>query len=400
MHKKSGIGDFGMNDTKNAHQASCVEKIPLFEKRYRILGLDLALTSDSQQFLHSFDVDYALFAISDARQSPHLACSFFKNDRNGGRLSINGVSHFDIESPGPAVYPYQILTGMVMKEIRNFTVVHGGVVARENQALIISGPAGSGKTTLVTALMDAGFQFLSDDFCPFNEGTGLVHPFPRTMWRVPENSMRDSVPDGGNRVGYCLRAGKMPISLDLFKTQIESKPCKPVSAIYIDPGNHEDAWRITRIRLSAQGEEMLLKAAGRAEGFEVEKRRGNSQEWEIRSQKHSGHAQNIIALMKSLEPYTLNKYRVDSFTPDFQAEPSLQPVASHEMAHMLLGELKSEPDRLRMNPGRYFMKLTALLAGTACWRLTPGKLEAMKSLAISAFNMNFGRGPEPDKEPA
>jgi hypothetical protein len=74
--------------------------------------------------------------------------------------------------------------------------------------------------------------------------------------------------------------------------------------------------------------------------------------------------------------------------PDFTRGPVLTPIPSHEAAFLVMGELKQELDfGSDLGPSApqavdYFMELNALLEGTSCYRVTPGKLDALKGMAL------------------
>ncbi len=61
-----------------------------------------------------------------------------------------------------------------------YIFVHAGVVGWKNQAVVIPGMSFSGKTTLVTKLVQAGAKYYSDEYAVLDEN-GLVHPFPRPL---------------------------------------------------------------------------------------------------------------------------------------------------------------------------------------------------------------------------
>jgi hypothetical protein len=68
--------------------------------------------------------------------------------------------------------------------------VHAGVVAsRHGDGVLILGDPGSGKTTLVAALVQDGFGYLSDEAGVIDPESGLVHPFPRPL-RFKEGTER------------------------------------------------------------------------------------------------------------------------------------------------------------------------------------------------------------------
>jgi hypothetical protein len=69
---------------------------------------------------------------------------------------------------------------LVADNARDRIFVHAGVVGWKNQAIIIPGPSFSGKTTLVSKLVQAGAKYYSDEYAVFDP-QGLVHPFPRRL---------------------------------------------------------------------------------------------------------------------------------------------------------------------------------------------------------------------------
>lgn len=62
----------------------------------------------------------------------------------------------------------------------NLLWLHAGAAARQGQAVIIAGPSGHGKSTLVTHLCAGGWFYLSDDVVPLEPNLGRAFPFPET----------------------------------------------------------------------------------------------------------------------------------------------------------------------------------------------------------------------------
>lgn len=58
--------------------------------------------------------------------------------------------------------------------------LHAGAAAGQGGAVLLIGDWGCGKSTLVTALYQKGWRYLSDDVIPFDPATGCVLPFPLT----------------------------------------------------------------------------------------------------------------------------------------------------------------------------------------------------------------------------
>ncbi len=68
-------------------------------------------------------------------------------------------------------------------------VIHAAAVARNGRAVILPAPPGSGKSTLCAALINRGWQLLSDELTLIDLDTGLIHPLAR-----PVNLKNASIP--------------------------------------------------------------------------------------------------------------------------------------------------------------------------------------------------------------
>ncbi|HEY1908689.1 MAG TPA: hypothetical protein VGG91_21775 [Myxococcaceae bacterium] len=93
--------------------------------------------------------------------------------RSDGRLVARGLSH----ARALDVFESELqLT--VARLARPEVFVHAGVVAVEGRAIVVPGRSGTGKTTLVRALVDAGATYYSDEYAVL-DGAGQVHPYAR-----------------------------------------------------------------------------------------------------------------------------------------------------------------------------------------------------------------------------
>jgi hypothetical protein len=89
--------------------------------------------------------------------------------------------------------------------------VHAGVVGWKGQGIVIPGMSFSGKTTLVSKLVEAGAIYYSDEYAVLDE-LGRVHPFARAL------GVRQPGQFNGDRVDVaCLggRAGVRPLPVRL-----------------------------------------------------------------------------------------------------------------------------------------------------------------------------------------
>jgi hypothetical protein len=61
-----------------------------------------------------------------------------------------------------------------------FLWLHAGAAADAGDGVLICGPSGHGKSTVVTSLYTRGWMYLSDEFIPFDPNSGKILPFPLT----------------------------------------------------------------------------------------------------------------------------------------------------------------------------------------------------------------------------
>ncbi|HEY1417134.1 MAG TPA: hypothetical protein VGF41_04490 [Myxococcaceae bacterium] len=108
-------------------------------------------------------------AMRGSRPTPLLGLSV----RSDGRLVARGLSH----ARALDVFESELqLT--VARLARPEVFVHAGVVAVDGRAIVVPGRSGTGKTTLVRALVDAGATYYSDEYAVL-DGAGRVHPYAR-----------------------------------------------------------------------------------------------------------------------------------------------------------------------------------------------------------------------------
>src|SRR4051794_14182500 len=105
-------------------------------------------------------------------------------------ITGDGVS-YRVDAPGESLAgssDLDVALEVLDSELRAFVAfaapdhifVHAGVVGLDDRAVVIPGPAFSGKTTLVVELVRAGALYYSDDLAAVDRD-GLVHPYPKPL---------------------------------------------------------------------------------------------------------------------------------------------------------------------------------------------------------------------------
>jgi hypothetical protein len=118
---------------------------------------------------------------------------------------------------------------------------HAGAAAHEGRAVMILGPGGRGKSTLVTQLCSKGWAYLSDDIIPVDWGSDRAVPFPLTPAVREDQGTElplERLPSV-RKVPFFLEPGAvcrtgMPISALVFPTYCLTSPAKLLPS---SPGN-------------------------------------------------------------------------------------------------------------------------------------------------------------------
>lgn len=64
--------------------------------------------------------------------------------------------------------------------------LHGGVVAKDGRAVVVCGDSGAGKSTLVSALVQCGWSYLTDEVAVIEGATLSVTPYPKWIDLTPD----------------------------------------------------------------------------------------------------------------------------------------------------------------------------------------------------------------------
>lgn len=96
--------------------------------------------------------------------------------RGDGFDSYLGVDAADL----PAVLMDVILRALITVQSGG-VVLHSGLVARKGRGVMVVGPSGSGKSSLVSWLVDHGFDYLGDEISLLESGSQLVSGLRRSI---------------------------------------------------------------------------------------------------------------------------------------------------------------------------------------------------------------------------
>lgn len=126
-----------------------------------------------------------------------------RSDNNTWIVTLNGRELSRTRSSNEARIELMIgLLASYHRELEIMAMIHAGVAAQGDKAILLPATTGGGKSTLTAALIHAGYHFLSDDTAPLDKLSSRVYPFP---------------------LGLSLRPGSWPVVAGMFP-ELEELP--------------------------------------------------------------------------------------------------------------------------------------------------------------------------------
>lgn len=101
--------------------------------------------------------------------------------------------------------------------------LHAGAATRDGMTVLVAGPWGSGKSTIVAHLCRSGWTYLSDDMAPYAPGSGTVFPFPTTI------AYREA---GEEQLSREELAGRPKTRVSLEPERIQDAPVQPDAVFF------------------------------------------------------------------------------------------------------------------------------------------------------------------------
>jgi hypothetical protein len=151
----------------------------------------------------------------------------------GDRVLVDGEEVRRVGRSGASVAHLDAAIRSRLGELAPLHVfVHAGVVALHGSAIVLPGSTMAGKTTLVAALVDAGAEYLSDEFAVLDKD-GLVHPYPKPLSIRLDPGRRNqtevSIAEHGGRVAV-EPVSVAVIAVTRFVPDVEWRPARRTAA--------------------------------------------------------------------------------------------------------------------------------------------------------------------------
>lgn len=153
------------------------------------------------------------------------------------RLIVDGESPFD---PMPlSMHPALVEWGLnwtIAYRSHAWLMLHAGVVARGDRALLMPAYSGVGKSTLTAALMCHGYRLISDEFCAIDPHDGTVMPLLRPV--CLKNDSIDRVVERwpglstGPRIAGTRKGTVLHVAPNAMSVAARKRPAQPEFVVF------------------------------------------------------------------------------------------------------------------------------------------------------------------------
>ncbi len=334
----------------------------------------MLLKSDNPELVHAFHMDYQWFETNHKKDYDIHICL------TEMRLQINHKQVDLSDHPTPVHYAFQVIVSEIMSSLlEDFYLIHAGVVKKEDTILIFSGPPGIGKSTLVKECVNNGWTFFSDDCAPLHKRSGLIYPFPRSMWIVDSSDAQKT---------SSVRS-KHAIPVHQFNQKLERNPEKPEIIICLTgehSGNH-----MIHLNLSLKSSENpLIDGLRRINTIHIQKRHHHHAEYRMSYNASDDISKTIHHLCTKHKQDLWHIYRVNPSRSCFDQQSSITKVSPHQAAATIIPEMKLFDSFL--NPTKKESSMTSLITISKhfehahCYHMTNGTLASEYRCIISTLS--------------
>lgn len=169
--------------------------------QFRILDCQISIHCSDELLRGLVMANYAIFE----HPARHADLEYSAERRAGGGFRISRDGEVQAEDDDDEALRYMFIYLLeklvaidLQKQRTDLYFVHASALARAGGAIMIAAESGTGKSTTAWALLQHGFEYLSDELAPVDPATLAVHPYPHALclkahppgpYPVPEDSV-------------------------------------------------------------------------------------------------------------------------------------------------------------------------------------------------------------------
>ena len=342
--------------------------------RLRLLSRPLQILSDHPAITEILRFQYRHFLepepMERAQQRIHL-----KLAASSPALMI-GARRLPLPRDCTPGHTLALVLESLIDTIQGHLLFHAGAVSHGGRGLLVCGPPGFGKTSLVLELARRGCGFLSDDYAPIELREGRLHPFPRSVGIVAGSPSARILLRGVRREARLRLARKWLVDPAALPGLRLAESCRPAAVLLLGPPLARSSAPLQYDVATADGLGASLRRALRGARFRARRTAPGRERWRLtlpQGRNLSSHLQEWVARHRA-RVFTME--RVTTKAGCFGPRLELHRVPSREGLVEILADLHNRrPGSAAlggMSTGSLLMASARFLGEASFVRLTGG----------------------------
>jgi hypothetical protein len=164
----------------------------MHSRRLRCVGYEWSILTNDPALID--DITYLYEACADGSRGPARHVFIVRRHTNSGAPFVSvyrdGQAILRRVPAGLAIAQliWEVNRGVV-EEAGNRVLLHAAAAQRDEGIVLLAGPEGSGKSTLVTALVRSGLRYVTDEIAAVELPSGTITPYPKPI------ALHDELPE-------------------------------------------------------------------------------------------------------------------------------------------------------------------------------------------------------------
>jgi hypothetical protein len=351
------------------------------------------IASDASQFIAFFTRMYDRFQVKDFTDMsrPPLEFALLTGSDNAwGKpvLVLDGVGWPLDGGLGLMGFAEDTILNEMLAHVQSHLLIHAAVVAKGNEAILLAGDSGHGKTTLALTLVRRGYQFLSDELAALDRADQLVDPFPRSLRLRPGTLERSGWATQAKEDGNSQE--RLTVDIEDLQPGCLGEPARVKRVIILKPvpRPNEELGRGLERELGIfidRADPKLLEAARRLDGV--------SMVWEtvemgcpvirIRARRRMTVLRQIESLCREFRVLILDISKRPLLAPSFEQPAKLTPIPTSQAVMELIRQFQPghrSAVLAKGPPTQLLTELAAMISQANSFELRSGPLEQTADL--------------------
>jgi hypothetical protein len=169
---------------RNRFEVACCGDGWVRSHRMQCVGFDWSLRANQAALVDYATYLYEACLVKDVSPATHefILRSHTNSEMMSVSLYRDGRAILRRIPPGLAIarLVWEVNCGVV-EETRDRLLLHAAAAARDGKIVLLAGPEGSGKSTLVTALVHSGLQYVTDETVAVDVPGATIVPYPKPI---------------------------------------------------------------------------------------------------------------------------------------------------------------------------------------------------------------------------